>query len=84
MIDCSFHFHPHPRVTLPCRVTCRFSLWGLFVGEGQGTVALLHPPVMFFFIPRVRVRVKERASRVKVGSGVDADRFVCALVGEGH
>lgn len=73
---------PHPRFKPPCRVTCRFSLRGLFVGEGQGTVALLHPPVIFFFI--LRVRVEESVSRVKVGPGVDADRFVCALVGEGH
>lgn len=45
-------------------------------------LALLQLPVTLFLI--LRVRVKERVSRVKVGSGVDADGFVCALVGEGH
>ena len=75
--------HPHPRFELPCSVTCRFSLRGLFVGEGQGTGALLRPPAIFFFILRVRVRVEEIVSRAKVWPGVDADRFVCALVGEG-
>lgn len=78
----SFIFNPRYRIKLPCRVTCRFSLRGLVIGEGQGTGALLHPPVVFLFI--LGVRVKERTSRTEVGSGVDADRFVCALVGEGH
>lgn len=69
-------------ISTPCRITCRFRLRGLLVGESQGLAALLHLPVIFFFI--LRVRVKERASRAKVRSCVDADRFVSALVGEGH
>lgn len=73
-----FHFEPHS----PCRVTFRFSLRGLIVGEGQRTGALLHLPNMFIIV--LRVRVKERVGRVKVWPGVDADRFVCTLVGEGH
>lgn len=67
----------------PCRVTCRVRLRGLIVGEGQRMLAPLQLPVTFFFII-FRVRVKERTSGVKVRPGVDADRFVCALVGEGH
>lgn len=78
-------FCPHPGITLPCRVTCRFSLRGLIIGEGQGTGALLNlPPVTFLFLFLLGVGVKEGASRAKVGSCVDADRFVRALVGEGH
>lgn len=61
-------------------VTSRFSLRGLLVGEGQGGSALLHPPVTFVLV--LRLGVKE--SRVQVGPRVDADGFVCALVGEGH
>ena len=57
-------------------------LRGLIVGEGQGAAALLQLLILFF---TVRVRgVKERTSRAEVRPGVDADRFVCALVGEGH
>lgn len=41
---------------------------------------MLHPPVMIVLV--LRLGVKE--SRVQAGPRVDADGFVCPLVGEGH
>lgn len=80
MINWGFHLRPDPGIGRPCRVTSRFSLRGLLVAEGQGGRARLHPPVTFVLV--LRLRVKE--SRAQVGPRVDADRFVCSLVGEGH
>lgn len=80
MLNWGSHSRPSPGIGRPCRVTSRFSLRGLLVGERQGGRALLHPPVMFVLV--LRLGVKE--SRVQAGPRVDADGFVCSLVGEGH
>lgn len=80
MINWGFNLRPSPGLGRPCRVTSRFSLGGLLVGERQGGGALLHPPVTFVLV--LRLGVKE--SRVQAGPRVDADGFVRSLVGEGH